>query len=233
MTASQHQAAAKAEEHAAASHGREYDPAKAGTVGPTGPSMGSYAACVSYESSNCYVRWQSEENPTNQHRKRAEHHKKLADKHRSASKMLVEAEQRFCSGIPEADRDLSPFYRREDITAAYGIKKPEAAYASQVAPKVVNISQIEKEVLGTMLLGARITFRAVPGMTGEWLQRVVDCHLARNAVVGGSDMPNCPLAVPHASATVTSTGNGFAVDIISYEAESALDILYPFDEHRR
>ena len=33
-------------------------------------------------------------------------------------------------------------------------------------------------------VGATVVFRAVPGMTAEWLQRVVDCHLARAAAVG-------------------------------------------------
>jgi hypothetical protein len=224
MTAGQHQAAATGEEQAAAEHQGRYDPSR--TDAPRGPSLGAYSACISYQNSNCYVRWKSEENPTDQHRKDAEHHRKLAEKHRAASKALVDAEQRFCSGIPDADRDLSPFYHREDITASYGIEKPEGGYGAQDGPKFVSIQQIEKEVAGPGgLLGARVTFRAVPGMTGEWLQRVADCHLARNSVEGGTGMPFCPLAVPHTSATVTSTGAGFAVDITSYNADSVREII--------
>jgi len=34
-------------------------------------------------------------------------------------------------------------------------------------------------------------------MTAEWFQRIVDCHLARNASLGFSaaEMPYCPLNV--------------------------------------
>jgi hypothetical protein len=32
--------------------------------------------------------------------------------------------------------------------------------------------------------GAVISFRATPGLTAQWLQRVIDCHLARNAALG-------------------------------------------------
>ena len=225
MTAGQHQAAAQSEEEASASHQGQYDPAaKTRPVGPTGPSMGAYSACISYENSNCYVRWQSEANPTDKHRKQAEQHKKLAEKHRAASKALLEAEQRFCSGIPEADRDMSPFAHREDVIAVQGLKKLDVTYAYEGGVTVIPIEQAEKANPGG-LQGARVTFRAVPGMSGEWLQRVVDCHLARNAVIGGADMPFCPLAVPHATATVTSTGSGFAVDVTADNSDGVRDII--------
>lgn len=225
MTASQHQAAAQSEEHAAASHQGQYDPsAKTRPAGPTGPSMGAYSACISYENSNCYVRWQSEANPTDRHRKQAEQHKRLAEGHRAASKALVEAEQRFCSGIPEADRDMSPFAHGEDVIAVQGLKKLDATYPHEGGVTEIQIQQAGKMSPGS-LRGARVTFQAVPGMSGEWLQRVVDCHLARNAVIGGADMPFCPLAVLHATATVTSTGNGFAVDIMSDDADSVREII--------
>jgi hypothetical protein len=77
------------------------------------------------------------------------------------------------------------------------------------------------------MVGARVVFRALPGMTAEWLQRVVSCHLARNASVG-FDMPEmsyCPLAVKGASATVNSTGDGFAVDIKGADAASIDQII--------
>jgi hypothetical protein len=227
MTAGQHQSAASAEERAAAQHQAQYNPAA--PEAPMAPSPGSYSACISYENSNCYVRWQSEANPTDRHRKDAEHHRQLAEKHRAASQALRDAEQRFCAGIPQADRDLSPFYHREDITAVEGAKKGSGGGDGYLdpAPSFVRIQHIEKEVLGTDLLGARITFRAVPGMTGEWLQRVVDCHLARNAVVGAADetMSFCPLAVPHVTARVMSTGSGFSVDVTSETADSALQVV--------
>ncbi len=228
MTAGQHHAAATSEEQSAAGHQTQYDPSAKEVR--RGPSPGAYSGCISYTSSNCYVRWRSEENPTDEHRKQADLHRTVAEKHRAAAKALVDAEKRFCSGMPEADRDLSPFYHREDIAAVQALKEAVSAsdvYSGGSEIRAVEIQQIEKEVLGLGgLRGARVTFRAVPGMTPEWLQRVVDCHLARNAVIGDdAAMSFCPLAVPHASASVRSTGNGFAVDVTSDDQGSAKEIV--------
>jgi len=107
---------------------------------------------------------------------------------------------------------MSPFNHREDITVVGTVKSERGGYDSLGA---------------TIPTGARIAFRAVPGLTGEWLQRVVDCHLARNAVMGAADptMGYCPLAVPHSKASVVSTGNGFAVDVTSDDADSVREIV--------
>lgn len=228
MTAGQHQAAAKSEEQAAAGHQTQYDPSA--TEARRGPSPGASSGCISYTISNCYVRWRSEENPTDEHRKQADLHRKVAEKHRAAAKALVDAEKRFCSGISEADRDLSPFYHRDDIATVQALKEVLDAsdvYSRGTEIRAVEIQQIEKEVLGPGgLQGARVTFRAVPGMTPEWLQRVVDCHPARNAVIGDdAAMSFCPLAVPHSTASVRSTGNGFAVDVTSDDQGSVKEIV--------
>jgi hypothetical protein len=107
---------------------------------------------------------------------------------------------------------MSPFYHREDITVVETVKREPGTYSGQ-GPTSPN--------------GARVAFRAVPGLTGEWLQRVVDCHLARNAVVGVADpaMSYCPLGVPHATASVVPTGKGFAVEITSDNADSVREIV--------
>lgn len=70
-------------------------------------------------------------------------------------------------------------------------------------------------------------FRAVPGLTAEWLQRLLDCHLARNAAVG-YDMPemaDCPLAVRGVKVTVVSAGDGFAVELASDNDAVAAEVL--------
>lgn len=75
-------------------------------------------------------------------------------------------------------------------------------------------------------VGATVVFRAVPGMTAEWLQRVVDCHLARAAAVG-HDMPEmsyCPLMPNGVKAKVTSVGNGFAVNLSADDAATVAEI---------
>jgi hypothetical protein len=153
------------------------------------------------------VSWRSPE-------KEADAHRKLAHEHRAASQALRDAEQRSCSGISEADRDSSPFSHREDIASIEDSNEATTAYGGR--PQVQG-----------RLIGARIVFRAVPGMTKEWLQREVDCHLARNQVVGESDpsMAFCPLAVAHVSASVSSTGNGFAVDVTSNDPDSIKEVV--------
>lgn len=216
MTATGHQSAAATAEGEARRHAGQHDPA----------ARPPY--CAGYTEVPC-TDWRSTTNPTEHHLDDAKRYRDVAARHRAASKILVEAEQRFCSGIPEADRDLSPFYHREDIVAVQGLKaRPVAGYGYPSAGNiVVEIQQIEKEVVGPAgLRGARVTFRALPGMTGEWLQRVVDCHLARNAVVGKDPaMSFCPLAVPRATASVTSLGSGFAVDIASNDTDSVREII--------
>jgi hypothetical protein len=83
------------------------------------------------------------------------------------------------------------------------------------------------EVPSKRTTGAVVTFRAVPGMTAQWLQRVVDCHLARNASLGHvvPEMPNCPLVPNGIQARVTSGKNGFVVAIQSDDPATAREIL--------
>jgi hypothetical protein len=117
-----------------------------------------------------------------------------------------------CSGIAESDRDISPFDHREDIAGVspYKVRVP-------TGPK----NATEK------LEGAVVAFRAVPGMTAEWFQRIVDCHLTRNATAGFSvpEMPYCPLNVKGVRAKVGSTGNGFAVTVESDDSSAAQEVL--------
>jgi hypothetical protein len=58
----------------------------------------------------------------------------------------------------------------------------------------------------TRLDGAVITVAAQPGMTREWLQRLVDDPAL-------AAQPGCPLAVSGATARVTSAGSGFAITV--------------------
>jgi len=154
--------------------------------------------------------WTSTSNPTAQHAADAEKHRELAKKHRAASAALVKAEASACIGISDDDRDTSPFDHRDDIQS--------------VAPYSENVNlgrgSVSKE------LGATVVFRAVPGMTAEWLQRVVDCHLAR-AAAAGFDMPEmnyCPLEIKGVKAKVASTGNGFSVTITSDDEKTVEQI---------
>jgi hypothetical protein len=142
--------------------------------------------------------WTTANRPTPMDSQRAVIDRQSAAEHRAAAKALRDAEAQACAGLSPDDRDISPFDRRQDI--------------ERVEPlRVRDPKGIPHDV------GVTVAFRAVPGLTSEWLQRIVDCHTARNAVLGHQVpwMPDCPLVPNYITATVRSTGNGFAVDIRS------------------
>ena len=154
--------------------------------------------------------WTSTSNPTAQHADDAKDHHELAAKHRAAAAALTGAEKSACAGISDDDRDTSPFYHREDIQSVSPLTETVKSGKSSTQKAV----------------GETVVFRAVPGMTAEWLQRVVDCHLARAAAVG-HDMPEmgyCPLMVKGVKAKVTSAGNGFAVSVSADDAATVTEI---------
>jgi hypothetical protein len=157
------------------------------------------------------VCWTADTNPTAVHQQQMQEHRELAAKHRAAAEALRTAEAGACSGIDEEDRDVSPFARTEDVDSVSELKTPEQ----------------HGKITHDMPAGARAVFRAVPGLTAEWLQRVVDCHRARAAAMGFnmSGMEYCPLMLKDVTAEVTSVGNGFAVDVTSNDRDVAREIL--------
>lgn len=184
MSQAQHEAMAKQEDQAGDAHAEQHDP----DAKQTQTTCAGKGGC-----------WTSVSNPTAQHSADAEKHRDLAKKHRTASAALASAEASACAGISDDDRDISPFYHREDIQSV-------STYSENVKSGKGSVAKV---------VGATVMFRALPGMTAEWLQRVVDCHLAR-AAAAGHEMPEmdyCPLELKGVKAKVTSAGNGFAVNI--------------------
>ncbi len=155
--------------------------------------------------------WTSQVNPTAQHQTDAGEHRKTAEQHRAAAETLRKAEAGACGGIADEDRDTSPFYHREDIVRVEPIQSEPPTRGG--GPPIVQ--------------GAKVTFRAVPGLTAEWLQRVVTCHLARSSTLGhnAKEMDYCPLSLKDVTATVTSVGDGFAIAVRSDNRDSAKEIL--------
>ena len=201
MSVAQHEAMARQEDRNAAEHAQKYDPA-AGTNRER-----CLATRVSEGSGAC---WTSIKNPTAEHLEHTEAHRKMGADHRAASAALRDAEAKSCSGISAEDRDMSPFAHKEDIVRA------EPLFASLGSDK----NRYSKP------MGAVVEFRAVPGMTQQWLQRVVDCHIARNAALGHvvPEMPYCPLVPKDVTAIVKPTAAGFAVEIRSDDVETAREI---------
>ena len=199
MSIEQHEAAAVAEENRAGQHQAQFDP----------ESSEREARCIGPKASSQPC-WTTLKNPTETHSKEAAEHARAAADHRAGSQALKDAEARACVGVPAMDRDMSPFDHREDIV---GVKALEEA---ATLPKG-----------SSTVVGAVVTFRAVPGMTAQWFQRVIDCHIARNAALGHNvpEMPYCPLVPKGASATVSATSDGFAVAVRGSDPAAAQEIL--------
>ena len=202
MSAAGHEQAAREHEHTAETHAAQFD-ASAGVATERCANVR-----VDTAGGAC---WTSMRNPTQAHLDEAAKHRKMAEDHRAASHALRDAEASACVGIPEEDRDESPFEHREDI--------------AKVEP--LNTNVISGKTQLSRMEGAVITFRAVQGMTAQWLQRVVDCHLARNAALGHvvPEMPSCPLVPKGVTAKVTATDNGFAVAVRSDDSATAQEVL--------
>jgi hypothetical protein len=198
MGAAQHQAAAEREEQASEPHAAQYNPNAAVTRERCASSRAYDVAC-----------WTSTTNPTGEHLETARRYRQMASDHRAASQALRDAEARACAGLSDDDRDMSPFHHREDIVGV------EPLYASTVFGTTTRVE------------GAVVTFRAVPGMTAQWLQRVVDCHLSRNAALGHDvpEMAYCPLVPRGVDAKVSATATGFAVTLRSDDADTAAEVL--------
>jgi hypothetical protein len=191
MSAEHHESAAAGHEAEASQHAAMYDAnARAERDRCTGASARSPGA------DPC---WSSLTNPTEEHMREAERHHRMAADHRAASQALRDAEARACVGLRDSDRDMSPFAHREDIAS--------------VAPLIEQVTS--GRTTSGRHVGVIVTFRALPGMTAEWLQRVVECHIARNSALGHTvpEMDYCPLVPNGVTARVTSTGDGFAVAI--------------------
>lgn len=204
MSAAQHQAMAQGEEQSAAAHAAQLNPAA-----PT-DRRGCGGAARSARSVDVEVCWTSTVNPTATHLAELERHRKLAAAHRAASQTLKGAEAGACAGLSENDRDMSPFAHRGDISSV------ELAVATAVSPKSIPQTR-----------GAIIVFRAMPGMTAQWLQRLVDCHLARNAALGHdvAEMAYCPLVPKDVAARVMPRDAGFAVEVTSSDPATVQEIV--------
>lgn len=193
LGAAEHRAAAKVQAERLEQHKELYDPR----------AKQSIRRCDLDEKAQYPVApicWVETVNPTAVHLKEVEEHRMRAVQHRKAARDLQDIESRVCAGIADEDRDMSPFSHREDIKGVSPLEAP-----------------VEGKKHEQRLVGATIVFRAVPRLTTNELQRIVDCHLARNAAIGhdtaAAEMAHCPLTERGAQAKVRALKNGFAVDV--------------------
>lgn len=195
MSVAGHSEAAAQEEQAAQAHERKASPDQLAQCGRTPSSEPS-------QSSLYTICWSTVTKMIQQQEREAQQHRDAAAEHRKAARTLQEAEETSCGNISEYDRDLSPFYHREDIESV--VELPGDAGPS----------------------GAAVRFRPVQGLTEESLRSLVDCHIARAASVGYKmpEMDYCPLVVEGAHAKVVSSDKGLVVEITSSDAAVAKEI---------
>lgn len=203
MSAAQHEAAAGAAEKQAAAHEAQVQPnarAEEERCSVIGPSEPIGYTC-----------WTDVVNPTRKRADRAAELRRAAADHRAASQALRDAETRACVGLSADDRDMGPFTHTADILKVEPLAKPYAYRFSSPIPT-----------------GAAITLRAVPGLTVEKLQHIVDCHLARNAALGHDvpEMPLCPLVPRDVNASVKATDQGLRVEITSSDDAVGREVLH-------
>jgi hypothetical protein len=131
-----------------------------------------------------------------------------AEEHLAAARELRERERSACAEVPDVDRDQGPFARRDRIVATKELR-------ARLFPKAPE-----------QTVGVSVEIRATPGTTEQWLGRIVQCHLAHYAVVGGASAdPGDPLTTPGARVSVAATQVGFRVAITSPSSEVARQLL--------
>jgi hypothetical protein len=206
MSVAGHTAAAQREEQAASAAGQPLDPSLAQSFDQCAPG----GALPAKGLGPCWTPLRAR---TSDQVRLAEEHRRLAKMHRAAAQALRDAEATACGEVSEYDRDTSPFSSRQDIALVRPLTGRLAV--GKGGPTIERV------------LGARVTFHDVPGLTVDRLQRIVDCHLARNAALGHAapEMPDCPLVPEGVRATVERTEAGHvAVDIVADDPKVAEEV---------
>jgi hypothetical protein len=193
MSAAGHEKTANIEEAEAAEHAARFDP----TQTTTRRVCGGRAPC-----------WSQELNPTAGHRADAAKLQSTAAEHRKAADALRAAEAKACADLDAADRDLSPFFHRDDIES--------------VEPLYRNAGSRSRA-----LIGATVAFKEIPGLSRDWMQKSLDCHLARNAALGfdAPEMAFCPLAAKGVHADARKGGGHIRVEITADDGATAEEVL--------
>ena len=202
-----HAMSAAAHENAASEHARA---AESHAAAATPPTVDERRGCTARRL-GVQICWSSTKVHHDEHSAMAEEHRRIAAEHRAASAALRQAEATACNGIAPDDRDISPFAHVDDL--------------SSVEP-LYEMSSVAKSP-SQRLVGASVLFRPVAGLTQERLQRIIDCHLARNAALGHQDttMPDCPLVLAGVRASVEPDEGALVVHLRADDPRTAAEVL--------
>ena len=114
-------------------------------------------------------------------------------------------ERSACEGVPE-DESRAGLFKYQSA-----VERVDPLFADSNGKVPPNIA------------GARIYLHAVPGLTPEWLGRVLECHLSHPVPCPSNEA--CPLEVGPMRLDVRSTGNGYVVNAQAKGPESAAEVL--------
>jgi hypothetical protein len=119
-----------------------------------------------------------------------------------------EIEASACSDVPAADRDLGPLGHRDRISGV----------------EVLQDRPYPKQMLQPA--GVAIYVRATPGMTEQWLSRVLECHMAHEATAMASTSDrHDPFLVEDARVALSPTSDGFRITITTKDVGAAREII--------
>ena len=152
------------------------------------------------------IAWAARIAPTPQQVAQLEALRDAARSHRMASPAVRAAESTACAGLGDDDRDVTPFFYRDDIVDVQPLRRHDGALAGR-------------------LEGAAVTFRRVEGLSPERLQRLVDCQMARDAALQYRvpEVAWCPLAVAGTLGRVAGVESGLEVRMASASADAATE----------
>jgi hypothetical protein len=131
------------------------------------------------------------------HLRQAERLRRDARAHRRVAAALIEAERAACAPIPPAERDHTPSWHREDVIAVEPVREDGP------------------------VMGARIVFRKVVGLSEGWLRDAYACQQARAAVEGYDPTlaSYCPGMLEGVAIDVAERADGFVVTFRAGRAE--------------
>lgn len=127
--------------------------------------------------------------------------------HMEAASKLRETERSVCVDIPAPARDSGPLANPAQIT---GVEVVSERVYPKAPPQPV---------------GVAVTVRAEPGLTEQWLGRLIECHLAHQAVVGREADRDPLLSVSDATISVSSTATGFRITFTSNKTDVARELV--------
>jgi hypothetical protein len=104
----------------------------------------------------------------------------------SGQTLALSDQPRACAGVPEDERQLGLQAHPERVDRVEPLR-----------------AALNAKSMFTKVVGTTVYVRATPGVTTEWLQRVVDCH----RLASGGEMP----------AAVVPAHDGFAVQFAPWQ----------------